>query len=97
MKKVNAELSSCDFFYFYSKMYTQAGRCVKQKLFIEFLENLQPRSSKTRDVVNKILAITQNSLSEKKIFKMLAAIDARISLISIEPNNVLTFYLRAGW
>lgn len=94
IKRINRILSDFRFFYFFSRMYNKEGKCIKKKLFIEFLEDIYPNSRKINELLGKVLEINHSRFELPKLFRIIKSINGRLSLISFEPYRVLTFYIR---
>lgn len=94
MKKINKGLSGYKYFYFSSHMYNKEGKCVKDKIFIEFLEDLRGGNTHTDKVIEQILGINNSRIDSSKISRIIKFIDGRISLISFEVDGTVTFYIR---
>lgn len=90
MEKLNDRLWFAKFFYFFSRMYDASGRLIKEKLFIEFLEDVPCRDGAK---VGRVLAgLPVRGAAGAK--RTLAACGGRISLISFEAGGTTTFYVR---
>jgi len=94
MKKINRNLSDFKFFYFFSQMYDKEGVCIKNKLFIEFLEDIYPNSQKINELLRKVLEINHSRFESLKLFRIIKSINGRLSLISFEIDGTITFYIR---
>ena len=94
MKRINRKLLDFKYFYFFSKMYDRRGYCCKDKLFIEFLEDIYSNSKKIDGLLTKVLAVNNNHFELQRLLKIIRLMDGRISLISFEPGGFLTFYIR---
>lgn len=92
---LNRELKNFKYFYFFSEMYNKDGKLIKKKLFLEFLEDIcNTNEDLSLDILERLLAIKLIKFNKNKIQKILAKIGGRLSLISLEKNGTLTFYLR---
>jgi hypothetical protein len=94
MKKINRTLPDFKYFYFFSRMYDEQGRCCKQKLFTEFLEDIYPDTEKTNELLAKVLTLNNNHIELQRLLKIIKLIDGRISLMSFEADGTITFYIR---
>jgi hypothetical protein len=95
MKEINSKLNNFKYFYFWSEMYTKEGNKVKEKLFIEFLEDLWSREKKLISILLlNISKIKKIDINPHNLIKKISKIGGRISLISFEADGTLTFYMR---
>lgn len=94
IKDIDTELCNFKYFYFYSQMYNKEGQCIKEKLFIEFLEDILPSTDKMNELLRKIIFLTDVNVRYEMLHEVINRIYGRISLISFEQSKVATFYLR---
>lgn len=94
IRKISGKLENFKYFSYFSKMYDKQGECRKEKLFVEFLEDIYPDDARAQGLLAKVLEIGNSSFSPCKLSEINKMTGARISLISFETNGTLTFYLR---
>ncbi|MCK4521735.1 MAG: radical SAM protein [Nanoarchaeota archaeon] len=95
MKEINENLDDFKYFYFFSEMYDEEGRLVKEKLFVEFLEDVKNDDEKAiKKILERLLKIKGLNFNLKELNSALFKCGGRISLISFEQDKTLTFYIR---
>lgn len=99
--RVKRDLSGYKSFLFRSELFNASGKLLKEKLFVEFLEDvwLSPRAS--LDGLMQGLFATASSLGmmptarRSESLRALKAIGGRLGLVSFEQDGTMTFYIRA--
>ncbi len=94
MSQINKKLIDYDYFYFFSELYDKNGKCLKKKAFIEFFDKIYVNRQDFPEFLEKILKITKSDYKLSKLSKTFQTIGGRISLISFELDNTVTFYIR---
>lgn len=94
MKRINRNFLNFKYFYFISQMYDKNGKCIKEKLFTEFLESIYPGSKRQEELLAQVIRISKSRIGAKRLFEIVRSIGGRLSLISFENNGTLTFYIR---
>ena len=94
MRSLKTALSDFRYFHFYSETYGADGVKVKEKLFVEFLEDIAGSGPRTRLLLEALGRTEGIALDAALWIKILEATKARISLISFEGDGTLTIYLR---
>ena len=94
MNQINKNLIDYDYFYFFSELYDKNGKRLKKKAFIEFFDKLYVNKQNFSEFLEKILKIVKSDYKLSKLTKIFQTIGGRISLISFELDNTLTFYIR---
>ncbi len=94
IKDIDKKFSNFRYFYFFSQMFDKNAQCVKNKLFVEFLEDITLRSCKINELTSKAGEICGDRLDERVLSHTIKSIGGRVSLISFENNGSATFYIR---
>ena len=94
MSQINKNLINYNYFYFFSELYNKNGNCLKKKAFIEFFDKLYVDRQDFPEFLEKILKIVKSNYKLSKLTKIFQATGGRISLISFELDNTITFYVR---
>ena len=94
MKQINKNLKGLEYFYFFSEMYDRDATLTKEKIFLEFLEDMKNGESNTENMIRSLSAIPGLNLDVPGLSTVLSACGGRISLISFEADGTLTFYIR---
>jgi len=95
IKRIDKTFVNFKYFYFFSQMHDAKGRCCKEKLFVEFLEDLYPASPKNTELLARVCEMNNNYFELERLEKVIRTIDGRISLLSFENDGQVTFYVRA--
>lgn len=95
IKRIDKTFVGFSYFSFFSQMYNDKGRCCREKLFIEFLEDISPDSTKNIGLLAKACEMNNNYFELERLERVVKLINGRISLISFEDGGELTFYIRA--
>lgn len=94
LTQIKGAFTRFKYFSYFSKMYDRRGDCVKEKLFIEFLEDIFPQNPKINELLEKVLKIGKSSFDPDRLFNVCKHAEARISLVSFQTDGTITFYLR---
>lgn len=96
IKKIDKEMSGLGYYYFYSHMFDHSLKCIKKKVYLEFTNHdLIFNSNKTKEVLKGILSSGGMYSHWRSLYDMLKPVRGRISILSIEPDMTITFYMRA--
>jgi len=96
MSEINSKFAQFKYFYFFSEMYNHQGKLVREKMFLEFLEDIRNEDEKMIDtLLIKLKEIIGFSVSLGVLKTTLRKCGGRISLISFELDGTLTFYIRS--
>jgi hypothetical protein len=94
IREIKKNFTNYNCFYFFSELYDKNGKCLKKKIFIEFFDKIYTNKQDFPKILEKTLKIVQCEYKLLKLIKTFQIIGGRISLISFELDNTLTFYIR---
>jgi hypothetical protein len=94
MRELSKKLVGFRYFHFYSETYDRDGRKVKEKLFVEFLEDIAGDTPRTRQLIEALNRVDGLNVDAGLWRRILSQSKSRISLISFEADGTLTVYVR---
>jgi hypothetical protein len=95
MPQINSAFLGRRFFYFFSEMYDVEGNLIKDKLFIEFLEDISNDEAGIEYICHSISRINKLDIDTSILKNVLSNCGGKVCLISFEEGNTLTFYVRS--
>jgi hypothetical protein len=83
------------YWFYVSEIYDlKTNQCQRRKLFLEFLDNLDTRAKKTKEILKKILTLSNPQSNLSRIYEIVNSLRGKLYIISFEKDGTLTFYIR---